>query len=287
MSKNEIQNESMKLEEDIKKDYSSRISELNKTINEKEFEINSLQSKIIEFSENIDLLKKQNEKLQQEVNYIGKELNINDDYQIFSKNILQIQPTQRFIVLAESNYFNNSESFINLTNNYSSINNNNKELSLIKESINDFENVSNYISNNFSSKLTPFKMQPYKQFDHSKLNINFKEFETNFINEELLNEIKKNNNTIIDSINNFTIEQIDNKSKIEQEKEIKGKQYHSSMFFKTCKKTMNKNEYRNLLDIIKLSNSKKITKEETYLKITNLLDKNYPELSNEFKLLFV
>ena len=59
------------------------------------------------------------------------------------------------------------------------------------------------------------------------------------------------------------------------------------MFFKNCKKVMNKNEYRNLIEIVKLSNSKQISKEETYLMITNLLDNNYPELSNEFKLLFV
>ena len=61
MSKNEIQNESINLKED-------KISELNKTINEKKFELNSLQSKILEFGENIDLLKKQNEKLQKELN---------------------------------------------------------------------------------------------------------------------------------------------------------------------------------------------------------------------------
>ena len=283
MSKNEIQNESINLKED-------KISELNKTINEKKFELNSLQSKILEFGENIDLLKKQNEKLQKEVKYIGNELNFNNsnDKQIFSKNILQIQPTQRFIVLSESNY-NNSESFINLTNNYSSINNYNKELSLIEESLNNnFEIIPNYITNNLNSKLTPFKLQPYKQFDHRKLNINYKEFENNLLDEALLNEIKKNNRTIIDSMFNFSIDQNDyNKSNSSQEKKTKVKKYHSSMFFKKCKKVMNKNEYKNLLDIIKLSNAKKITKEETYLKITNLLVNNYPELSNEFKLLFI
>ena len=50
---------------------------------------------------------------------------------------------------------------------------------------------------------------------------------------------------------------------------------------------MNKLEYKKLIDIVKLSNLKKISKEETYLKITSLLDNNYPELSNEFKLLFI
>ena len=50
---------------------------------------------------------------------------------------------------------------------------------------------------------------------------------------------------------------------------------------------MNKNEYRNLIEIVKLSNLKKISKEETFLKITSLLDNKYPELSKEFKLLFI
>ena len=89
---------------------------------------------------------------------------------------------------------------------------------------------------------------------------------------------------------NYSIEQMDN-SNINNDKKsnnnLEGIKLHSSMFFKNCKKTMNKNEYRNLIDIVKLSNSKQITKEDTYLKITSLLDNKYPELSNEFKLLFI
>ena len=62
---------------------------------------------------------------------------------------------------------------------------------------------------------------------------------------------------------------------------------HSSRFFENCKKLISKEEYGKLIEIVKLSNMKKITKENTYLSIISLLEKNYPELSNQFKLLFV
>ena len=125
-----------------------------------------------------------------------------------------------------------------MTNNYSSINNYNKELSLIEESLNNnFEIIPNYITNNLNSKLTPFKLQPYKQFDHRKLNINYKEFENNFLDEVLLNEIKKNNRTIIDSMFNFSIDQKDyNKSNLSQEKKLKLKNIILRCFSKNAKK---------------------------------------------------
>ena len=62
---------------------------------------------------------------------------------------------------------------------------------------------------------------------------------------------------------------------------------HSSRFFENCKKLISKEEYGKLIEIVKLSNMKKITKENTYLSIISLLENNYPELSNQFKLLFV
>ena len=285
MSKNETSKTSFKPKEQIDNSFAKKILKLNKIIMEKDIEINSLQTKIIEFSKNIYDLKTENDKLKNLINIIEKELNNNK--QIFPNNILHIQQTQRFIVFNESKNNNNSESFINLVDNdYFNISLNNSK-----------KNITNY----FNSEILPFKMKPYKIFDHRKLKVNYREFERDFLDEELLNEIKKNNTTIIDNITNYSlehninknysIEQIDNSNISNEGKSrnnnVEGIKLHSSMFFKNCKKIMNKNEYRNLIEIVKLSNSKQITKEETYLKITSLLDNKYPELSNEFKLLFI
>ena len=283
MSENDIIKPSFNKEkENIENNYEKKILKLNKTIMEKDLEINSLQTKIIEFSKNIYELKEENNMLKKEINII--ENHINKSQSFYPDNILQIQPTQRFIVFNESsNNKNNRDSFINLMNN------------------NDSEKENkNYITNYFNTKIIPFKLKPYKVFDHNKLNINYKQFERDFLDEELLNEIKKNNNTIIDNMTNYSIENNINKNySIEEmenselnsdkksKKNLEGIKLHSSMFFKNCKKIMNKLEYKKLIDIVKLSNLKKISKEETYLKITSLLDNNYPELSNEFKLLFI
>lgn len=283
MSENDIIKPSFNKEkENIENNYEKKILKLNKTIMEKDLEINSLQTKIIEFNKNIDELKEENNMLKKEINII--ENHINKSQSFYPDNILQIQPTQRFIVFNESsNNKNNRDSFINLMNN------------------NDSEKENkNYITNYFNTKIIPFKLKPYKVFDHNKLNINYKQFERDFLDEELLNEIKKNNSTIIDNMTNYSIENNINKNySIEEmenselnsdkksKKNLEGIKLHSSMFFKNCKKIMNKLEYKKLIDIVKLSNLKKISKEETYLKITSLLDNNYPELSNEFKLLFI
>ena len=283
MSENDIIKPSFNKEkENIENNYEKKILKLNKIIMEKDLEINSLQTKIIEFSKNIDELKEENNMLKKEINII--ENHINKSQSFYPDNILQIQPTQRFIVFNESsNNKNNRDSFINLMNN------------------NDSEKENkNYITNYFNTKIIPFKLKPYKVFDHNKLNINYKQFERDFLDEELLNEIKKNNSTIIDNMTNYSIENNINKNySIEEmenselnsdkksKKNLEGIKLHSSMFFKNCKKIMNKLEYKKLIDIVKLSNLKKISKEETYLKITSLLDNNYPELSNEFKLLFI
>ena len=283
MSENDIIKPSFNKEkENIENNYEKKILKLNKTIMEKDLEINSLQTKIIEFSKNIDELKEENNMLKKEINII--ENHINKSQSFYPDNILQNQPTQRFIVFNESsNNKNNRDSFINLMNN------------------NDSEKENkNYITNYFNTKIIPFKLKPYKVFDHNKLNINYNQFERDFLDEELLNEIKKNNSTIIDNMTNYSIENNINKNySIEEmenselnsdkksKKNLEGIKLHSSMFFKNCKKIMNKLEYKKLIDIVKLSNLKKISKEETYLKITSLLDNNYPELSNEFKLLFI
>jgi len=301
MSDNDISKRSIKPKEDI----DSKILELTKIIEEKDIGINKLQEKIMKFGKNIDELKQENDQLKKEIKNLEKE--INDNKFIFPSKILNIQPTQRFIVFSESINNSNSQSFFNLINNDYSKDNNNNTINTNKSiwfdgSLNNKNNSNikcnnnNYITNNldFNSKITPFKMQPYKIFDHKKLDINFKDFENNFLDEELLNEIKKNNTSIINNMtmSNYSVEQVDNSnmnlnSSKKSNPNSEGIKIHSSMFFKNCKKVMNKNEYRNLIEIVKLSNSKKITKEETYLMITNLLENNYPELSNEFKLLFV
>ena len=274
--------------EELEKNYENKIFKLNKTIMEKDIEINSLQSKILEFSKNIEELNIENNMLKRQIKII--ENHLNKTQTIYPENILQIQPTQRFIVFNESS----SNSF-NQSNFLDFINNNN-----IKQFDNSSNRNTNYITNYFNTKIIPFKLQPFKEFDHRKLNINYKDLEHDFLDEELLNEIKKNNTTIIDNMTNYSIEhninrnysieQIDNSNisiDKKSDKNLEGMKLHSSLFFKNCKKVMNKNEYRNLIEIVKLSNLKKISKEETFLKITSLLDNKYPELSKEFKLLFI
>jgi len=127
------------------------------------------------------------------------------------------------------------------------------------------------------------------------------------INKKIFNNISNITNDInkfnlnSDLIQINTKPNIDNKEKenkktkenltvnesVKQNKNKPGIKLHSSMFFKNCKKIISKNEYKKLLEIVKLSNLKKISKEDTYLSITSLLEEKYPELSNEFKLLFV
>ena len=46
---------------------------------------------------------------------------------------------------------------------------------------------------------------------------------------------------------------------------------------------MKKNEFNSLMDIIKLSNNKKISDDKTYSKITHHLNNTHPELIADFK----
>ena len=57
-------------------------------------------------------------------------------------------------------------------------------------------------------------------------------------------------------------------------------------FFYKCKKKMNPIDYANLISVVKLSNSNSISKNEIFIRITNILEPNYPEISNLFKKLF-
>ena len=109
-----------------------------------------------------------------------------------------------------------------------------------------------------------------------KINDNIYLLENNFRNRKDYKEILYYNDSIINNTNNVSF----NKNK-------NGIKLHSSLFFQNCKKIISKNEYRKLLEIVKLSNLKALSKEDTYLEIIALLGGLFPELSDEFKLLFV
>ena len=282
-------------------EFTQKIFELELIIKEKEEIIYTLQSKIKEFSTNIEQLKKENEKLKSKIASIEKEINTNNQFQNY--NILQMQQTQRFLVcqnsisnISETQYNNNDSLYDKYINDNSS--------QIINElysddNYNDMQNE--FINENFKSKIIPFKMKPFQTFDHKKLNINYninknednKKENKLFNNDKVINSINEKNLYIKNQINS-------NISMLEKEKDFKNNskmensinnkaeiKLHSSMFFQKCKKIMSKFDYKKLLEIVKLSNLKTISREDTYLRITSLLDDNYPQLSNEFKLLFV
>ena len=72
----------------------------------------------------------------------------------------------------------------------------------------------------------------------------------------------------------------------EQNKHKNNLRLCSHSFFNKCKKKMKKNEFKSLMDIVKLSNKKKISDDYTYSKITHHLNNTHPELIVDFKNLF-
>ena len=106
------------------------------------------------------------------------------------------------------------------------------------------------------STISTFNLEPIRKFDFDK------------IKERIEND---NKNNIFLRENNF-----DN---LQNQKE-------RNEFFNKCKKKMNPLDYANLISVVKLSNSNSISKNETYIRITNILDNNYPQISNLFKKLF-
>ena len=134
-------------------------------------------------------------------------------------------------------------------------------------------------------------MEPFQIFDNDDKNyyksINNLIFENISNLKKDINKFQINSNLI--NIEHDSRSQKDNMMKENYSSNI-GKtetKIHSSKFFENCKKLISKEEYGKLIEIVKLSNMKKITKENTYLSIISLLENNYPELSNQFKLLFV
>ena len=291
-------------------EFTQKIFELELIIKEKEEIIYTLHSKIKEFSMNFEQLKIENEKLKTQIKFIEKEINKNKPF--FNSNSLQMQQTQRFAVYKEIYYnsFNNNKDNDYLNFNTFKLINNDNSFNLYTEIQNEF------INENFKSRIIPFQMVPFKTFDHKKLEtsnsiiknnkegqlLNEDNFIENKINDKniyiknkindnislLEKDFKKELNYNQEKIYNNDYSNINNVNNISYNNKNKnGKKLHSSMFFQNCKKIISKNEYKKLLEIVKLSNLKKISKEETYLKITSLLDDRYPELSNEFKLLFI
>lgn len=106
------------------------------------------------------------------------------------------------------------------------------------------------------STIATFNLEPIRKFDFDK------------IKERIEND---NKNNIFLRENNF-----DN---LQSQKE-------RNEFFNKCKKKMNPLDYANLISVVKLSNSNSISKNETYIRITNILDNKYPQISNLFKKLF-
>ena len=51
-------------------------------------------------------------------------------------------------------------------------------------------------------------------------------------------------------------------------------------------KKLNPIDCADLISVVKLSNSNSISKNEIFIRITNILEPNYPEKSNLFKKLF-
>ena len=62
---------------------------------------------------------------------------------------------------------------------------------------------------------------------------------------------------------------------------------NSNVFFKKCRRTMQSEEYNEMIEIVHMFNSKKMSKEETYKKISDILSNGqYTDLIKDFDLLF-
>lgn len=57
-------------------------------------------------------------------------------------------------------------------------------------------------------------------------------------------------------------------------------------FFQNCRKIMSQIDYNALLDVVRGFNMKKLSKQETFLNITQILETKYAELLDDFKKLF-
>ena len=161
---------------------------------------------------------------------------------------LQMQTTQRFQILP---FYKNYDLNLNIMESFTSNENNILSKNKFDKNLYDLENN---INNDINSK-SFFKLTPYKTFTHTSNN-----FYT-----------KNNNNNNFSNHSNY----------------MNDVKYNSSLFFQRCKILMSDEQYLELLRIIKLFNSKKISKNQTYQQITNYLQKINPELLKEFYNLFI
>ena len=169
--------------------------------------------------------------------------------EIFSYNCLQIQKIQRFHIQPHIVYQHNLNTIESISDKGNiSINNLNKYFYHLQNDLNEDINSKSFLK---------LKLMPYKNYEF------------------------KNNKKCNYTANNFY------KNKNEENNNINDVKYNSSLFFKKCKIAMSNEEYMELLSIIKLFNSKKMSKSETYERITNYLGKINPELLKEFYNLFI
>ena len=244
----------------VNDNFSQKIFELNEIIKEKENIIIKFHTKINELTLKLERLKIENSKLRNKL-ILKEEINKNKfQYNKNTSTLLQAQRTQSFIIYKDNIKSKKYETNIN------------------DDDINQ-------------SKINPFQMEPFQIFD--KDDKNYYNSINNIIFENISN-LKRDLNKF-QLVSNLI--KIEHNSKNKKDNMMKenisnniGKsetKIHSSKFFENCKKLISKEEYGKLIEIVKLSNLKKITKENTYLSIISLLENNYPELSNQFKLLFV
>ena len=230
-------------------DSEKEIIKLKKIIEEKDNIILELHLKLKEFRKDIDLLKNK-------MIYISENAKQKD----YSNELLQIQIIQRFQISPNNNY--DAKGLENKIVNYSYLNLSNMQSTSDK-------NINNLSMNNFNLK---FNLNDY----YNKLEANL----NNHINSETYLNLPYHNN----GCDNNNINNIDNDRDEERIKnDIK---FNSSLFFKKCKALMNEREYLELLRIIKQFNAKKISKNETYMQITDYLGKVNVELLKEFYNLF-
>lgn len=61
---------------------------------------------------------------------------------------------------------------------------------------------------------------------------------------------------------------------------------HNNNFFQNCRKIMSQHDYNSLIEIVRGFNMKKLSKQDTFLNITQILGGKYSELLEDFKKLF-
>lgn len=134
---------------------------------------------------------------------------------------------------------------------------NNQKMDNIIFSLDDSINKIVKTNSNYPIKKSVLSIAPLKRIDYSASNIRVNDH-TDDVSSE-----RKSENTI--------------KSK---------NQTVNTDFFKSCRSRLKKVEYSQLIDIVKISNAKIISKKETYTRIEKLLGSKYNELFKEFKEIF-